>query len=362
MYKKTKNFEMFDGTYFLSHYIPANRGSQDTISKGLLKFKDGNTNYLKIWSNYAAFTLIKLKLKPHIIVRAISSSETVPIIDKPLDKVGENLAYETGSAYTPKALYKIKEHSPLKFQGGSGARKKELNGIYRFDKSQITSQLPIILIIDDIITTGSTAKEINRAIRTEYKQCKVYFLALGQTVSKSVNISNVDNSKSLDILDVLSKNKKQGYSKLLQSSSVKKPVTKSKTSVKKNPALSNSGKPWSKQDDRTLINLMDMGSMDIKTIANRFGRTPRAIKKRLEHIDYKPIPTKKDDVVDPIDKRLNQYKPWTRKDDSDLKTLMDCGEEIKSIANHFGRTPNAIRSRLGKINYSLDTDEVYSTK
>lgn len=46
----------------------------------------------------------------------------------------------------------------------------------------------------------------------------------------------------------------------------------------------------------------------------------------------------------------NAYKPWTESDDQLLKDLVDSGQNIKEIAERFGRKNSAIRSRLLKIN------------
>lgn len=44
------------------------------------------------------------------------------------------------------------------------------------------------------------------------------------------------------------------------------------------------------------------------------------------------------------------YQPWTNEDDSRLKTAHQAGASIDTLAQQFQRQPNAIRSRLAKLN------------
>ncbi|MEM8527777.1 MAG: hypothetical protein AAGG68_24255 [Bacteroidota bacterium] len=44
------------------------------------------------------------------------------------------------------------------------------------------------------------------------------------------------------------------------------------------------------------------------------------------------------------------YKPWTRKLDLELAKMYTDGLSIKDLAQYFGRTKGAIRSRLEKLN------------
>ncbi len=45
----------------------------------------------------------------------------------------------------------------------------------------------------------------------------------------------------------------------------------------------------------------------------------------------------------------NAYKPWQPADDEQLQTQYRQGKSIRELAEHFGRQPSAIRSRLTKM-------------
>ena len=48
-------------------------------------------------------------------------------------------------------------------------------------------------------------------------------------------------------------------------------------------------------------------------------------------------------------KHKDAYKPWSSELDKQLEYLCCDGLEIKELANHFGRTTGAIRSRITKL-------------
>ena len=45
----------------------------------------------------------------------------------------------------------------------------------------------------------------------------------------------------------------------------------------------------------------------------------------------------------------NAYEPWTEKADEQLKQMWSEGKSVQEIADHFGRKPSAIITRMKKL-------------
>ena len=69
-------------------------------------------------------------------------------------------------------LTKERETKPLKNSGSRNNRKEILNNVYRY---RHYNEFESILILDDVITTGTTINEITRAIKKEVSNVKIYF-------------------------------------------------------------------------------------------------------------------------------------------------------------------------------------------
>ena len=140
-----------------------------------------------------------------MVVRVLSSTETIPVGTTALDKLGATIAKYTNSKYHRNSLSKTREARKLKFLGKND-RIEELNNLYNFVSPQeITTKYPNILIIDDITTTGSTIKEINRTIKSVLPGCNVYFFCIGKTSDHTTTNQNINKR----ILEEFNKTPKQ---------------------------------------------------------------------------------------------------------------------------------------------------------
>jgi hypothetical protein len=70
--------------------------------------------------------------------------------------------------------------------GGRAAHRKELDGAYVFDGSAINADARI-LVVDDILTTGSTLEVVASAMRASLPDCEIVGFVLGKTEGISSN-------------------------------------------------------------------------------------------------------------------------------------------------------------------------------
>ena len=182
IYDISEKFPELDGAYFFKYYIPANTGSQDDFSRLLLKFKDGDSNAIDSMTKYIESLSLKTNFqRKHIGMRVLGSNElkanrpngTIPL-DTILRLMPINLL---GWGY----LRKNRTTQPLKNAGGKDSRMALLKNVYTYRSKKKFSS---ILIIDDVITTGTTINEITRAIKKTDPNIKIHFLAIAKTRSR----------------------------------------------------------------------------------------------------------------------------------------------------------------------------------
>lgn len=162
---------------FLGYY----RHDKDYVKNKVLKFKDGDENTINQW-----LSVIKqhINLFPSIdyIVRALGHKE-INAIESSLDNVGklieESIPY---SKYLPNLLSKKNTNQKLTTMTAID-RKNTLSKQYILNENHndFSKQKKSFLIIDDVYTTGSTTKEITRAIREVLPNSIIYIFTLVQT-------------------------------------------------------------------------------------------------------------------------------------------------------------------------------------
>lgn len=179
MYRHSDRFPFLSGAYYLAHYIPRSQGGNDELSSFLLQFKDNNHTAVKKWSDFAAASLRSSGVNFKVIVRALGSSETTVHTGTPLDHLGQTIAGELGAVYMPKLLSKSRQNKSLKYLSAV-ERAQELTGLYSFNNYGAVSG-DNILLIDDVVTTGTTLKSVYSAITQSCPQVNVYFFTLAKT-------------------------------------------------------------------------------------------------------------------------------------------------------------------------------------
>lgn len=185
--------------YFLCNYLPVSVG-QDTLSISLLNFKRGRQPDLAAWIDCSLEMLpVSLFLPGTVIVRALHHQET-EITDRSstaLDQLGLALAYHLRSRYLPRLLFKTQPAREIKWFT-KGQREIELMGLYQLN-SQLNHQLtpplpdtrrlktsisgsdnPPFLIIDDILTTGTTVKMIIGVLTQHFPSSRLSIFTLAK--------------------------------------------------------------------------------------------------------------------------------------------------------------------------------------
>jgi predicted amidophosphoribosyltransferase len=157
--------------YFLCNYLPASAG-RDNLSQSLLRFKKGRQPDLDAFidCSISLFSTAPI-LSGAVIVRALHHQETTASgTVSPLDLLGQQLAQQYSHHYLPGLVLKHRSNQPLKLFS-KPRRDEELQGLYYLDAG-FASYLPhppvSWVIIDDVLTSGSTARAIIHAIDQVY--------------------------------------------------------------------------------------------------------------------------------------------------------------------------------------------------
>jgi predicted amidophosphoribosyltransferase len=153
--------------YYLCHYLPLTAG-KDPLSRSLVRFKQRLQPDLDTWIASAVEAIRTLAIVADtVILRSLRHDETRvrPEFPGALDLLGKSLAVAFGCRYLPSLLTKSRSTLPNKFLS-RGERRAELRQVYRF--TPIPDLLPPstpFLLIDDILTTGTTMRALIRAVR-----------------------------------------------------------------------------------------------------------------------------------------------------------------------------------------------------
>lgn len=165
--------------YYLCNYQPRYTG-EDKLSESLIRFKDCNELDVRAWAECAVMKLQDLFFQENlVIVRALGKEEikVLPDSKTSLDLLGALLSEKLDCHYRPELLSKTRETKSMKLLSKT-EREVELENAYIF---KTESNIDEILIIDDILTTGTTMKEIIRAIRKVLPTCKITLFTLADT-------------------------------------------------------------------------------------------------------------------------------------------------------------------------------------
>jgi predicted amidophosphoribosyltransferase len=201
--------------YYLCHYLPLSAG-KDMISRSLLKFKRRRQPDFNTWIEGALEALTGISPSPDtIILRALHHDETMaaPVFPTALDFLGHALADRFGCRYLPCFLCKSHPARPCK-ELSRRQRKTELRGLYSLHPAarQLITPAPqsadlsasaIInpqsadpttpdqsvrpqpasppfLLIDDILTTGTTMRMIIRPLHRTFPLSPIRIFTLAR--------------------------------------------------------------------------------------------------------------------------------------------------------------------------------------
>jgi hypothetical protein len=174
-----------DGAYTIGYRITDDAGDSWTARFNRFKAKDQAAFVAGIHALSDAMpTLLKsLGINPSsvAIVPALGSAETKAAAAGQLAKLATRIAKTTGARLEIGALSK-QPHNPIHNIFDAGARDTELG-----KANYISSKLPVktVLVVDDLITRGSTLCRIAAAIKAANPGAKVIGIALAKTERRS---------------------------------------------------------------------------------------------------------------------------------------------------------------------------------
>jgi len=295
--------------FHLAHYHPRYLGKDDEVSNLLLKFKDNVHPWVSRWAIHAAVELTVLS-DLDIVVRVLSSDETIATNKISLDILGEAIEKTSiNLKYLPSTLSKSRTTKPLKMLKTKSEREKELAGVYSFklpkgysDTSKIS-----VLVIDDIVTSGTTLKEVARAISAVSSEIKIIFFALGQTYNSWAG----GPSSNDDILTLLKVDRK----------------LQDKNKSKSTPKETTQGRNSVTELEQSVLNLINLGHSvieileEVKCSKNKLATIIEMLKNSKAIDSDLHIPPSPNLVFDFIQMGWQPVKGYTWKDKSDSRNF-----------------------------------------
>ena len=191
--KTLNNYHGLDNYHFLGWYFPKNQYEfvRDQLSRAILKFKECDAEFVQKWIAFATNEIEQSTISPNFIIHALSHNEMHSNQNSSLGLLATSLQNRISNCrYLPNSLSKIRSIDRLHTMNRA-ARNNEINQAYKFNKPQNVNGR--FLIIDDIMTTGTTMKEIARAIRVEIPDCAIHYFTLLKTYDKRYDARSVPN-------------------------------------------------------------------------------------------------------------------------------------------------------------------------
>jgi len=164
--------------YFAAYHRPTNSGHQDPVSQYIRDFRKWIEPQTSRWISLVV-SLICDTGPFDVIVRALGSNELTAQVNGSLDRLCEAIAQQSGATYAPELLVKTRTTRTLQGLGGKAGHRKELAGAYEFKGSGVKPDSRI-LVVDDIMSTGSTLEAVGSAIKTTLPNAEVVAFVLGK--------------------------------------------------------------------------------------------------------------------------------------------------------------------------------------
>ncbi|WP_270087220.1 ComF family protein [Sphingobacterium sp. SYP-B4668] len=171
--------------YYICGYIPSRQGG-DPISESILKLKQGNFTAIHFWLRYLLDDFLPLESDlQDIMVRALGHREmqVTPKSEaqQPLAYLCEKTRRPSRIRYPFQMLKKVRETQPLKFLTKE-QRWNTLQDVYQVGDGFTRRQFRTCWFVDDIITTGATARAVWKALLDQYPDIDFRVYALARTV------------------------------------------------------------------------------------------------------------------------------------------------------------------------------------
>jgi len=191
----------------LVYYIPTHLEDTSNISRLVLNFKDNKPQAVKFWSDLLVNELQKEAGNYSAIIRPLSSKETDEIIPGALDTLGQTLSDALHTPYIGQFFVKDEIRKALHFIPSATERYQTLadnyNLKYRLKPDKVGKAR--LLLIDDVATTGATAKTICELFSKSYPDCQLNLVTIARTQnSKDANQGFSDIISQISNLKVIS--------------------------------------------------------------------------------------------------------------------------------------------------------------
>lgn len=178
---------IFDGErtclhYYLCAYLTRHFG-RDALSESILNFKKMHAHDVNAWVDCAVKRLKPLRLGGLLVIRALHSDETLATGKgkDALDQLGKAIADKYHGQYLPMLLTKTRPTKPFHQIATKSEREHELADVYQVDCSLTDLKDRRILLVDDVVTTGVTARTIIRALKAAERSVFVIAFSLACT-------------------------------------------------------------------------------------------------------------------------------------------------------------------------------------
>lgn len=170
---------------YLFHYV---KNKDEFIHQLTIEgLKEGDEFYINVLLKYYSIALIKLIKEDRIhfdfMCRVLSHDEIIANGSKPLDLFCKKISKKFKIKYEDKFILKRKVNTKFTSLKRRDDRIKEMTNNYYCNKKFKLLPKSTILIVDDVITSGTSANEIIRAIRSSYPKFTIYFISITKTVN-----------------------------------------------------------------------------------------------------------------------------------------------------------------------------------
>jgi len=168
--------------FFLGYYASGTK-------QEVWAFKDNKHQAVDRWINKAVELSCSLP-KIDCIVRALGHAEIeTPSadLDLPLDRLGSQLANSLSTIYLPDFLRKSRVLAKSA-RCSRKEREQQVHGVYTIDPNtavSINNDKFTFLVIDDVLTSGATSRDITRALSDAYPGARIYVFTLVKTLYRS---------------------------------------------------------------------------------------------------------------------------------------------------------------------------------
>lgn len=166
--------------FFLGYYLSG-------IKQEVWAFKDGNEGAIDRWVN-KTIELSESLPKIDFVVRALGHAELDTSVNgSPLDLLGSRLAASIDASYRPDCIQKSRI-LVKSTKCSAKEREQQAHGVYTVDRDIIGfanyADLTF-LVVDDVLTSGATTRDISRALSDTYPRARIYIFTLVKTVHRS---------------------------------------------------------------------------------------------------------------------------------------------------------------------------------